>query len=252
MCKTDEINVFVDLNEWSSQWEMLLKQSQPYYPQDIPLAVSTVLPLPERNETLTFYKGGSCHKRMKTLSTLLHEEETLMMYNYSLTTQVIQRSNCFMKQKLPLLHPTYVLFPLDAPHHSTWLNPLNIIDVWENEGRTYVKMATGPGLIVKLSKRTIMKYAANALLIWACFTRDLPLLGKNLCTRPLDVLPVPDTKFMEQLSKHVLLQAFPIDIHQFRHILLLESIRHEFMNERFAIDWDGLTFRQLTEEIAKL
>lgn len=240
--KIDEKAVFVDLNDGTSQWEELTKQAQPCYPMNIPLSVSTVLPIPERNETLTFFKGGSCHKRMKPLSTLLHEEETLMLYSYVLTTQVIQRCNCFMKQRLPMLHPAYVLFPLDARHHSAWLNPLDIVDVWEEEGRTYIQMASGPGVIVKHRKQTIMKYAANALLIWACFIRDIPMLGMNLRIYPLDVLALPNTKFMEQLSKHTLLQTFPIEVRPFRRILYLESIKHEFLSEGFAMDWEGLTF----------
>lgn len=213
----NESDIFMNYREWSPAWERELRRAHPAYPALDIMQTHLVLPVPGKNETLTFYDDDQCyHSPFKTLTTLRRKEEALTFYDYPLTSQVFnylhQHLNVFQTRLHPMVNALYVLFPLTTIEHTIWINPLSIDEVWEESGRTYIKMATGPGTSVTIREKTILKYAANAALAFACSERDLPWPTKrSRYGTPLDYVQVPDTPFGLQLSKQKVLQQFPFE-----------------------------------------
>ncbi|MEO1771355.1 hypothetical protein [Candidatus Enterococcus ferrettii] len=213
----NESDILLNCQEWGPDWARELKRADPIYPTLDIMQTHLVLPIPGQNATLTFYDENQCyHSPFKTLTTLRRTEEALTFYDYPLTSQVFthlhQHLNVFQSRLHPMVNALYVLFPLTTIEHTIWINPLSIHSIWEDSGRTYIKMASGPGTVVKTRKETIIKYAANAALAFACSERDLPWPTKrSRYGTPLDYLTLPDTPFGLLLSRQPILQQFPFE-----------------------------------------
>lgn len=243
--------LYLDCETWSSDWENAINEAQPHFSRMEPPTFHCVLPIPGQNETLTFYNADQCyHSRNRTLTTLQHKEEAALFQDYDVTCQVLDRLGDFLKRRNPMISDNFVLFPLHAPKHSIWLNPLSIVEIKEKENQTFIEMASGPGLIVRVRKQTIVNYSANALLAYACSKRDFsgstPLQGEQ----PLDIISLSNTKFANQISKKHKLQKFKIPAGDYRTAFFSESIFNYFLNLMKYADLEGLTVERLSELLA--
>lgn len=237
---------YLDCMKWSSEWAELLEEAYPNYPRLGIQTIHMVLPIPGQKGTLVFYDNDKCyHSTFHTLTTLLRKQESTSFYNYYLTSNVLKQIKVFQKRLIPMIHANFVLFPLSSPKKSVWLNPLSIHKVWEEPERTFIKMATGPGLAVSVSKQSIDKYAANALLSLSCSKRDMSwVTNVSSNMHPLDYLDLPDTPFINHLShRHLdMLQDFPIPYGEFFQHYSLQFALARLLEQNPFVDFDDLSF----------
>lgn len=222
--------LFLDYQHWTAAWEPVFLETEPYDTRSETKPFQLVLPVPNRNETLLIHDTHEYyHSNYQTLTTLNREEESVQFYEYLITCRTLSSFQAFQKRLHPIINSTYVLFPLDAPQHSPWINPMAIENIWEEPERTFIKMATGPGLITTTKKETIIGYAANALLALACTSRDFPVHQGKTGQRPRDFLHFSQTHFAKKIRKHPDLQTFPMRLGEFRqHYYLQAAILHFF------------------------
>lgn len=228
----NEHRLFLDYQNWTAEWEQLFLDTAPYDTRTETKPLQLVLPVPERNETLVILDDQEYyHSNYQTLTTLLREDEVVQFYEYLITCRTLSSFHAFQKRLHPIINATYVLFPLDAPQHSAWINPMAIENLWEEPERTFIKMATGPGLMTTTKKDTILGYAANALLSLACTSRDFPIHQGKTGNRPLDFLHFPNTLFAKRIQKHPALQTFPIRLGAFRQRYYLQGAILHYVEE---------------------
>lgn len=242
MSKRNETVSYLDCSSWSLEWEQLLEKASPSYPRLGVQTMHMVLPIPGRKTTLVFHDNNQCYQStFRTLTTLLRKQESGTFYNYHLTCHVLSRLKGFQKRRLPMINSNFVLFPLTSPKNAIWLNPLSMDRVWEEPERTFIKMATGPGLLVKTSKRTLNKYAGNALLGLATSKRDLSwVTGLSPHLQPLDYLDLPDTPFVNQLIHQEIFKDFPIEYQEFYQYYSFQQVIAQILEKYPAIDLGDL------------
>ncbi|MEO1771113.1 hypothetical protein [Candidatus Enterococcus ferrettii] len=237
---------YLDCTKWSPEWEELLEEAYTSYPRLGIQTIHMVLPIPGKRGTLVFHDTNQWyHSTFHTLTTLLRKQESSTFYNYYLTSNVLKQIKGFQKRLLPMINAKFVLFPLASPKNSIWLNPLSMNKVREESERTFIKMATGPGLVVHTSKQAIDKYAANALLSLTCSKRDMSwVTGISPDMHPLDYLELPDTPFIDQLShRHQdILQDFPITYGEFSQHYSLHYALAQLLEKNPFITFDDLSF----------
>lgn len=240
--------LYLDCQTWSSEWEKAINHAHPHFSRKEPPMFHCVLPIPGRSETLTFYNSNQCyHSRNRTLTTLQHKEEASLFQNYDVTCQVLDRLGGFLKRRNPIISDNFVLFPLHSPKHSIWLNPLSIVEIKEKDQQTFIEMASGPGLIVRVRKQTIVNYSVNALLAYACSTRDFSGSTPLQEEQPLDIISLSNTKFACQISKKKKLHTFKIAAGDYRSAFFSESIYNYFLNLMKYTDLEGLTVARLSQ-----
>ncbi len=246
--ESDTSNLHLDCDTWSSDWEKAIDQALPHFSRmEVPM-IHCVLPIPGKAETLIFYNDNQCyHSRNRTLTTLQHKEEAALFQDYTVTSRVLDRLGNFLKRRNPMISDNFVLFPLDAPKHSIWLNPLSIVEIKESEQQTFIHLASGPGLSVRVKKQTLVDYSANALLAYACSKRDLSGSTSLQGEQPLDIISLSNTPFACQISKKHKLHTFKIPAGDYRSAFFAESILSYFSNLMQYADLEGLTIEKLSE-----
>ncbi|MEO1769628.1 hypothetical protein [Candidatus Enterococcus ferrettii] len=205
------VNPLLDCEKDSDAWQGLLRQTEPYVPQENQ-SLSLVLPVPERNESVVFYQGKSYYYPKQTLTTLKTYEKAHNFLDYPALTRVLRRLNCFGYYRMPMVSFTSVLFPLGKPNHTVWINPFEIVELKEEGPFTWIHLCNGPTIKVCLTSQTIRNYAEIALLILATVERDHFSTGMIGPISPLSVLGVPDTPFARSLSQRPRLQKFPLPL----------------------------------------
>ena len=141
-----------------------------------------------------------------------------------------------------MIHANFALFPLSSPKNALWLNPLSIDQVWEEPERTFIKMATGPGVVVKTGRRTLDKYAGNALLSLACSKRDMYwVTGVSPHMQPLDYLELPDTPFVNQLIHQEIFKDFPMEYKEFYQHYSFQQVIAQILEKYPFIDLGDLS-----------
>lgn len=240
--------LYLDCETWSSDWEGAIIRARPHFSRMEAPIIHCVLPIPDRRETLTFYNTNQCyHSRNRTLTTLKRKEDIAVFQDYDITCRVLKRLGHFSKRLNPMISDNFVLFPLHSPKHSIWINPLSIVDITEKENRTFIEMASGPGLTVKLKKQTIVKYSVNALLAYATSIRDLSGNTEHQGKQPLDIIAMPNTPFGFQLSKKRKLHTFKIPAGNYSTAFFSASIQDYFLNLMKYADLENLTLDKLSE-----
>lgn len=204
--------IYLDTQRWTPQWAEILAKVPSCTPQTGPWPIHLVLPIPERGGTLVVYDQDIvCYSSYNTLTTIYRDDHT-MAADYPVTCLTLRKLGAFQKRQHPMINSPHVLVPLGNTDECEWVNPLSIHSVWEEPARTYIKMASGPGIIVKNRKKTIEKYAVNALLALACSERDMnPMVWAYRNSNPLNYLDLLDTPFMNKLSRRRRLRKFPFD-----------------------------------------
>lgn len=246
--ESDTPTLHLDCDNWSSDWEDAIDQALPHFSRmEVPM-IHCVLPIPGKAETLIFYNDNQCyHSRNRTLTTLQHKEEAVLFQDYTVTCRVLDRLGDFLQRRNPIISDNFVLFPLTAPKHSIWINPLSIVEIKEIGQRTFIQLASGPGLFVRVKKPTLVNYSANALLAYACSKRDLSGSAPLQTEQPLDIISLSNTPFARQISKKHKLHTFKIPAGDYRSALFAESILSYFLNLMRYVDLENLTVEKLTE-----
>lgn len=201
----------LDPSRFSHEWKEAVGQSEPADQSNNTHPIKLVLPIPDKNESLFFLNETDYyHSRYKTLTTLRRKGANAGFLDYAITSNVLEHFD-FQKRRHPMLNYQYVLFPLTRAKHSTWLNPLFLDEVQEEPDRTFVTIASGPGIIVPTTKQTIIYYATNALLAFACSQLDMFPYEVGITKRPIDLISFPDTPFGRQLARQKALKKFPME-----------------------------------------
>lgn len=212
-----ERNTFLNSRDWDPDWLEYLCEASPFLSRSGIYPIHAILPIPGKKESLVVYGEESyCHSNYRTLATLLRSDFGLSAERLVLRL-TMDELGCFQERLHPMILDWGALFPVKTPKHATWLNPLSIYEIREDgPERTFISMASGPGVCVKPHKETIEKFAANALLALACLRRDLHQMNYHGCVYPLDFMELPNTPFARTICEHEILQTFPIDRGDFR------------------------------------
>ncbi|MBO1305598.1 hypothetical protein JZO70_05475 [Enterococcus sp. 669A] len=206
-------------------------------PRTGPWPIHLVLPIPDMKGTLVIYDQEMyCYSSHTTRTTLYHDNSD-MIIDYPATGRTLKRLPFFQKQRHPMINQPHVLFPLARPADSIWINPLSIEEVWEEPTETYVKMASGPGIIIEARKRTVDRYATNALMALACSIRDIdPTAGTYRNHNPLNYLDLIDTPYIQEICKSSDMRAFPIEEGVYRERFYTQRNNHRMLKAYDRLD----------------
>lgn len=200
---------FLECEFLSSKWKAVLREAAPYSPQEHRV-LSLVLPVPEKNETLLFYRDNATgyHASNQTLTTLQKHGTMNDFLVYSSLTRALKKVGLFGQKLFPMVNLTTCLFPFGySAQHAVWINPAEIVEIKERESFTYVQLRNGRNVQTMVGKRTLVAHAEDALGLLATLRKDrlhTELPGE----KPLDFLTLADTPFLSAIAQKPKLQKF--------------------------------------------
>ena len=239
---------YLSCHDWTNGWQNILRNSSLYIPQK-DRQPSSAIPIPGRNETLISLTDKTYIAKNKSLTVLKDNSEETGFLDYGCSSRSLKQLGCFGTYKFPLVSLSCVLFPLESPDHSIWLNPLDIVEVSEQAGFSYITMAHGPGIVTSLRKRSIQKNAENALLILAVHRKNHSWNTSDLSI-PMDYLSLSPSPFTHTIVKRPLLRRFPIPEQTLSKTLSKERMIAHFLKLDRYIAFDQLNYQTLAEMLA--
>ena len=226
--------------------ESLLSLIEPYSPPENQV-LSFVMPIPERNDTVLFYQQRPYHCPNQTFTTLQKYAVHNNFFDYLSLSRAIKRFSCFKKRNIPMVSLSLVLFPLEQPNHSLWLNPLEIYDLKEVGLVTWIQLVNGTVIQTPLSIRTIRNRSEQALAILSMLRRDFLETGPAGSASPLAVLELPNTPFLRSIRNRAMLRDFPLPMRALREAYEKEFAIQAFLRLGSAMNLEGWTYDQLSE-----
>lgn len=200
---------FLECETLSSKWEAVSREAIPYSPQEHRV-LSLVLPVPDKNETVLFYRDSTTgyHSSNQTLTTLQKHGTMNDFFAYPPFTRALKQVGCFGQKLFPMANLTTCLFPFGySAQHAVWVNPSEIVEIKEYHSFTYVQLCNGRNFRTMVGKRTLVSHATDALVLLATLRKDrlhTELPGE----KPLNFLTLPETPFLCSLAQKPKLQKF--------------------------------------------
>lgn len=196
----------LDDRNWSPLWERYLRAATVFDPLKAH-EITCIVPIPGRSGVILFTTNGIFCSSQSALKTLQHFAFAHCFPEYTILASVLKDIGEFGKYKFPWACPYFTLFPLETIHHTIWINPLKIEDIYTVENQYYARVIDGPDLYVPISRYYILLRAEIACGILAAIRQDAfhySMLG----TCPSDYVPLSNTTFSISLGKRTLLNQF--------------------------------------------
>lgn len=216
----------------SEDWEYFL-ETAPMFNYWNMEELHLVCPIPGDNGTLVLQDHQAYLADEDPLEMIKRFFATHRLMDYQLMRRTCKSLKGLPSQKVPIVNPHFVLFPITKPEESTWLNPLTIFDVTEKGNCTIVLLTNGLALTLPIIKKSLIALANKAVYSLATYRQDYSIYMKAE-GHPLSYVSIPGTPFGRILNKQELLQEWLLTSGEFskqykleEHLLWHESLYGE-------------------------